>query len=154
VQPLSPELVRLIEDAAAQCGDKVPGTLQEWDLHDARTGATVLDSTEDLKRHGFCVLDEVPRRKTAENQKALCAQGDGGQGILFMNATGLALKSAERLKEVVGFDTVLHARVFERPQQECQSGVTSTTNESVPVDPVSGGEARNDERPEENSSEA
>jgi hypothetical protein len=154
VQPLSPELVRLIEDAAAQCGDKVPGTLQEWDLHDARTGATVLDSTEDLKRHGFCVLDEVPRRKTAENQKALCAQGDGGQGILFMNATGLALKSAERLKEVVGFDTVLHARVFERPQQECQSGVTSTTNESVPVDPVSGGEARDDERPEENSSEA
>jgi hypothetical protein len=163
VQPLSPELVRLIEEAAAKCGDEVPGNLrlQEWDLHGARTGATVLDGTEDLKQHGFCVLDEVPRRKTVENQKALRAQGEGGQGILFMNASGLALKSAERLKNVVGFDTVLHARVFARPQQECQSGVTSTTNasnESVTVDPASGGEARDDsdERPdsEERSSES
>jgi serine/threonine protein kinase len=163
VQPLSPELVRLIEEAAAKCGDEVPGNLrfQEWDLHGARTGATVLDGTEDLKQHGFCVLDEVPRRKTAENQKALRAQGEGGQGILFMDASGLALKSAEGLKNVVGFETVLHARVFARPQQECQSGVTSTTNasnESVTVDPASGGEARDDsdERPdsEERTSES
>ena len=153
VQPLSPELVRLIEEAAAKCSGKVPGKLrlQEWDLHDARIGATVLDGTEDLKRHGFCVLDEVPRMKTVENQKALRARGDGGQGILFMNASGLALKSAERLKDVPGIGEVLHARVFERPQQECQSGETSTTNasdESVVVDPASGGEACDDERPE------
>jgi hypothetical protein len=156
VQPLLPELVRLIEDAAAKCtGGKV--RLQEWDLHDARTGATVLDGTEELKQHGFCVLDEVPQIKTKENQKALDAYADGGQGILFMNASGLALKSAERLKEVPGIGEALHARVFQRPQQQCQSGETSITNdsdESVVVDPASGGEACNGERPEVKSSEA
>ena len=30
---------------------------------------------------------------------------DGGQGILFMDASALALKSAERLKTVTGFET-------------------------------------------------
>ena len=156
VQPLSPELVRLIEEAAAKCtGGKV--RWQEWDLNDARTGATVLNGTEELKQHGFCVLDHVPQSKTKANQKALDACRDGGQGILFMDATGLALKSAERLKMVHGLENVLHARVFERPQQQCQSGVTSNTNasdESVVVDPASGGEACNGERPEVNSSKA
>ena len=132
VQPLPPELVRRIEEAVTSSGGNLPS--QEWDLPGVRDGAIILDTTEKLREHGFCVLNHVPSIKTKENQQALKAE-DGGQGILFMDATALALKSAERLKTVTGFETghPLYSKVFNRSihsatadeaaaQQEHQAG--------------------------------
>ncbi len=132
VQPLPPELVRRIEEAVSSSGGNLSS--QEWDLPGVRDTAIILDTSEKLREHGFCVLNDVPSLKTKENQNALMAE-DGGQGILFMDASALALKSAEKLKEVTGFETghPLYSKVFNRSihsatadeaaaQQEHQAG--------------------------------
>ena len=135
VQPLSPELVDVIERAVESSGGGTP-ELDAWDLPGLRSSAAILEP-KDLSQHGFCVLDKIPSRRTEQINKALCAQGDGGQGILFMDGSGLALQSAKLLKEVEGIGDALHARVFNRQnadepvaQQGCQTGVTSAKNAS------------------------
>jgi hypothetical protein len=120
-QSLSEELASKIEEAASSSGGKL--RLPGWDLPGARTSALTLDGTDELNRHGFLVLNKVPLKRTAHIDKALCAQ-DGGQGVMFMDGAELALKSAERLKEVSGMEEVLYARVFQR-QRECHTGATS-----------------------------
>ena len=145
VQPLSPELVHRTEEAVA--GSGATPIFDGWDLLGLRSSATILDKTEELT----CVLDNIPSRWTDQTNQALSAQGDGGQGILFMNGIELALKSAQRLKEVVGYDDVLYeleCHIADEPvaQQEYQICITSAKNASdkfVAEDPsaASGGGA-------------
>jgi hypothetical protein len=48
------------------------------------------------------VLEDVPQKKTRILRQALLEDGGKGQGVVFMNGAGLALKSAESLKTVTG----------------------------------------------------
>jgi serine/threonine protein kinase len=126
-QPLSPDLVRSIEEAVASSGGKP----QFQEIPDFRSSSIILNETAELIQHGFLVLDKIPARRTSQTDKALCAQGEGGQGILFMNGIELAMKSAKRLKEVVGLEDVLYNRVFGRDSaDDAAAQPTSAKNAS------------------------
>ena len=135
VQPLSPDLVCCIEDAW-KSSDGTTHRISRWDPKKASTGATYLDDTQALESAGFCVLDHVPKKKTKIVDQALLL----GQGVVFMDGAGIALKSAESLKTVTGIGEELFSRVFDR--RECQSGVASAKNASDKPTPDEGEELK------------
>ena len=132
VLPLPQELVACIESAFSRDGGIQSSQIHDWS--DTKQSADMLETDDQFKRVGLLHLDSVPKIRTQAFEKALLAE-DGGQGIVFMNASNLALTSSKRLKEVIANGEMLYAMVC---QTEPRAENTSDAAGESPTAPEFG----------------
>jgi hypothetical protein len=95
LEPLPESLVRIIENSARQAGGSIK--FQPPASSDIQRNAKVLQSKDELEANGISFFHEIPRQGTKQWNKAL------EQGLLFFDATSLALKTAESLRSIIQF---------------------------------------------------
>lgn len=110
VLPLPQEWVTRIESAFSREGGIDPKSRDNHDWSDTKKNAEIIETKEQFESKGLPIFDDIPKTRTQAFEKALLAD-DGGQGIVFLNASNLALTSSKRLKEVIGNGELLYARV-------------------------------------------
>jgi len=118
VTPLSPQLVMRIEsDYFKNDGIKYPRP--EWSEIDAE----ILEKDELISK-GIPFFENVPERRSNCFEQALLAdsEGSGGQGIVFLDASKIALKSLKRLKEVPALGDTLYGRICQHSQPGAEAG--------------------------------
>jgi hypothetical protein len=137
VLPLPQELVTCIESAFSRNGEIQSSEIHDWS--DTRQGAEILETNEQFKRLGLLKLDEIPKIRTQIFEKALLGE-DGGQGVVFLNASNLALTSSKRLKEVIANGELLYAMVCQtEPRAENTSDAAGESPKAPEFGPGEGG---------------
>jgi hypothetical protein len=103
-QPLPEDLVRCIEIAARQCGDL---KLNILDIKKLQRNSIVLENEDTLKKKDILVLKQMPTQRTKGLTTGM------KKGVVFIDLSELALKSAEQLKDNFGTSHLgdLYARV-------------------------------------------
>ena len=103
-QPLPEDLVRCIEIAARECGDL---KLNILDIKKLQRNSIVLENEDTLKKKDILVLKQMPTQRTKGLTTGM------KKGVVFIDLSELALKSAEQLKDDFGTSHLgdLYARV-------------------------------------------